>query len=242
MGMIGGAVGYNRPSAPLRELNEAHQGLDSQKRIKTSNMKESEIILYTTPNGEVKIDIRFEDETFWMTQKKVAHLFDVEVNTINYHLKEIFKSGELPEDSTIRKNRIVQTEGTRKVTRDVEFYNLDAIIAVGYRVNSFSATQFRIWANSVLKDYLIKGYAINEKRLAQKEQEILILKNGIQILNRAIEEKTVDNEWLATFTEGLSLLDDYDHDLLDTKGLTTKEAVKYNQGNHEYQAHQGSDS
>ena len=188
-------------------------------------MKESEIILYTTPNGEVKIDIRFEDETFWMTQKKVAHLFDVEVNTINYHLKEIFKSGELPEDSTIRKNRIVQTEGTRKVTRDVEFYNLDAIIAVGYRVNSFSATQFRIWANSVLKDYLIKGYAINEKRLAQKEQEILILKNGIQILNRAIEEKTVDNEWLATFTEGLSLLDDYDHELLDTKGLTTKEAV-----------------
>ena len=101
-------------------------------------MKESEIILYTTPQGDVKIDIRFEDETFWLTQKKLATLFDVEVNTINYHLKEIFKSGELSEDSTIRKIRIVQTEGTREVSRQVEFYNLDAIIAVGYRVNSIT--------------------------------------------------------------------------------------------------------
>ena len=101
-------------------------------------MKESEIILYTTPQGDVKIDIRFEDETFWLTQKKLVTLFDVEVNTINYHLKEIFKSGELSEDSTIRKIRIVQTEGTREVSRQVEFYNLDAIIAVGYRVNSIT--------------------------------------------------------------------------------------------------------
>ena len=101
-------------------------------------MKESEIILYTTPQGDVKIDIRFEDETFWLTQKKLVTLFDVEVNTINYHLKEIFKSGELFEDSTIRKIRIVQTEGTREVSRQVEFYNLDAIIAVGYRVNSIT--------------------------------------------------------------------------------------------------------
>ena len=127
-------------------------------------------------------------------------------------------------------------------SKDVKYYNLDVIISVGYRVKSKQGTQFRIWANKILKDYLLKGYAINEKRLAQKEKEVQVLKNGIQILNRAIEEKTVDNEWLATFTEGLSLLDDYDHDLLDTKGLTTKEAVKYNQGNHEYQAHQGSDS
>ena len=101
-------------------------------------MKESEIILYTTPQGDVKIDIRFEDETCWLTQKKLVTLFDVEVNTINYHLKEIFKSGELSEDSTIRKIRIVQTEGTREVSRQVEFYNLDAIIAVGYRVNSIT--------------------------------------------------------------------------------------------------------
>ena len=110
-------------------------------------------------------------------------------------------------------------------TRNIKYYNLDVIISVGYRVKSKQGTQFRIWANRVLKDYLIKGYAINEKRLAQKEQEVQILRNGIQILNRAIEEKTADNEWLATFAKGLSLLDDYDHELLDTRGLTTKAAI-----------------
>ena len=110
-------------------------------------------------------------------------------------------------------------------SRNIKYYNLDVIISVGYRVKSKQGTQFRIWANRILKDYLVKGYAINEKRLAQKEQEVQILKNGIQILNRAIEEKIADNEWLATFAEGLSLLDDYDHERLDTKGLTTKQAV-----------------
>lgn len=115
-------------------------------------MKESEIILYTTPQGEIKIDIRFEDETFWLSQKKMAALFGVDVRTVNEHLKNIFESGELEKDSTIRKFRIVQMEGTRKVKREIEFYNLDAIIAVGYRVNSYSATQFRIWAKKTLKE------------------------------------------------------------------------------------------
>lgn len=115
-------------------------------------MKESEIILYTTPQGEIKIDIRFENETFWLSQKKMAALFGVDVRTVNEHLKNIFESGELEKDSTIRKFRIVQMEGTRKVKREIEFYNLDAIIAVGYRVNSYSATQFRIWATKTLKE------------------------------------------------------------------------------------------
>ncbi len=122
-------------------------------------MKESEIILYTTPQGNVKVEIRFEEETFWMTQKKLAELFDVEVNTINYHLKEIFSSGELTEDSVIRKIRITASDGKKYLTN---FYNLDAIIAVGYRVNSYNATQFRICATERLRDYIIKGYAINE--------------------------------------------------------------------------------
>lgn len=115
-------------------------------------MKESEIILYTTPQGDVKIDIRFEDETFWLSQKKMAELFDVDVRTINEHLKNIYSSGELKENSTIRKFRIVQTEGKREVEREISFYNLDAIIAVGYRVNSQQATQFRIWATKTLKE------------------------------------------------------------------------------------------
>lgn len=109
------------------------------------------------------MEIRFEDETFWLTQKKLAELFGVEVQTINYHLKEIFKSGELLEEGTIRKIRIVQMEGNREVSRMVDFYNLDAIIAVGYRVNSYQATQFRIWATKVLREYLIKGFVMDEK-------------------------------------------------------------------------------
>lgn len=103
-------------------------------------------------------------------------------------------------------------------------YNLDAIISVGYRVKSVRATQFRIWATQTLKEYLVKGYVINEKRLAQKEQEVQILKDGIHILSRVIEEKTGNNEWLAVFSKGLNLLDDYDHELLDAKGVTNKEA------------------
>ena len=130
-------------------------------------MKESEIIFYTGPSGAVKVEIRYEAETFWLTQKKLSELFGVEVQTINYHLKEIFKSGELSEKSTIRKIRIVQREGTREVSREVDFYNLDAIIAVGYRVSSFEATQFRIWATGVLKDFLIKGFAMDDERLKQ---------------------------------------------------------------------------
>jgi hypothetical protein len=133
-------------------------------------MQESEIIFYRSKNGKVKIEIRFEEETFWLTQKKLAELFGVEVQTINYHLKEIFKSGELEEDSTIRKIRIVQTEGKREVSRMVDFYNLDAIIAVGYRVNSYQATQFRIWATNVLKEFLLKGFVLDDERLKQGQR------------------------------------------------------------------------
>ena len=100
---------------------------------------QNNIIFYTTPDGHVNIQVQLEDETFWLTQKRMAELFGVETNTVNYHLKEILKSGELQENSTIRKIRIVQKEGYREVSREVDFYHLDAIIAVGYRVNSYQA-------------------------------------------------------------------------------------------------------
>ncbi len=126
---------------------------------------ESNLILYTTPDGHVNVQVQFEDGTFWLTQKRMAELFGVEVNTINYHLKEIFKSEELNEDSTIRKIRIVQQEGTRKVSRELDFYHLDAIIAVGYRVNSYQATRFRIWATNTLSEYITKGFILNDEML-----------------------------------------------------------------------------
>ncbi len=138
--------------------------------MKKESSSFSQFILYTASSGDVKLEVFLQDETLWLTQKMMAELFDVEVHTINYHLKEIFKSGELREDATIRKIRIVQNEGAREVSREVDFYNLDAIIAVGYRVNSKRATQFRIWATQILKEYIVKGFVLNDERLKQGER------------------------------------------------------------------------
>jgi hypothetical protein len=126
-----------------------------------------DIIFYSTPDGAVRVEVLYEGETFWMNQKRMAELFGIGVQTINHHLQDIYKSNELNEVATIRKISIVQTEGTREVSREVGFYNLDAIIAVGYRVNSREATQFRIWATQVLREYLIKGFVMDDERFKQ---------------------------------------------------------------------------
>lgn len=124
-----------------------------------------EFLIFTTKTGEQSIEARYEDETIWLSQKLMATLFAVGVNTINYHLKEIYESGEVAPEATIRKIRTVQQEGTRQIARVVDFYNLDAIISVGYRVNSVRATQFRQWATQVLREFAIKGYVLDKKRL-----------------------------------------------------------------------------
>jgi len=129
--------------------------------------REGEILFYAGPDGTTRLEVLFEDESFWLTQKRMADLFDVTVPTISYHLKEIFESGELAADPTIRKFLTVQTEGTRRVSRSVDYYNLDAIIAVGYRVNSRQATQFRQWSTAVLKDFIVKGFVLDDQRLKQ---------------------------------------------------------------------------
>ena len=123
------------------------------------------ILLYKSSNGNVTTEVTYIDESFWLTQKAMAQLFNVESNTITYHLKEVFKSGEIDEISTTRKIRVVQKEGNREVNREFDFYKLDVIIAVGYRVNSVRATQFRIWATQTLKEFIIKGFVINDEML-----------------------------------------------------------------------------
>lgn len=130
----------------------------------------NQFVLYTTEDGDVRLNLFLEDDTLWLSQKLIGELFQVESNTINYHIKEIYKSEELEEISTTRKFRVVQREGNRDVARDVTFYNLDMIIAVGYRVNSKRATQFRIWATKVLKEYIVKGFALDDERLKQGER------------------------------------------------------------------------
>lgn len=130
-------------------------------------MSESNIIFYSTPNGQVSVQVQYEDGSFWLTQKRMAELFGVDVRTINEHLQNIYHSAELQKEATVRKIRIVQQEGQREVSRELDFYNLDAIIAIGYRVNSYQATQFRIWATNTLKEFIVKGFVMDDERLKQ---------------------------------------------------------------------------
>ncbi len=125
----------------------------------------TEFLLYTAPSGEIKVEAFLHNETIWLSQKRMSELFGVDVTTINEHLKNIYKTNELDEVSTIGNFPIVQIEGKRKVRRDIRFYNLDAILSVGYRVNSIQATHFRMWATNTLKEYIIKGFVMDDNRL-----------------------------------------------------------------------------
>lgn len=127
----------------------------------------SNFILYTTPNGDVNLDILLQDENLWLTQKGISELFGVSKSTVSHHLSNIYSDGELDKLATVRKFRTVQKEGSRAVQRELEYYNLDAIISVGYRVNSTKATQFRIWATNTLKEFIIKGFVLDDERLKQ---------------------------------------------------------------------------
>ncbi|EPR72562.1 putative DNA-binding protein in cluster with Type I restriction-modification system [Winogradskyella psychrotolerans RS-3] len=191
----------------------------------------NQIEIYQAQDGSTQINVQFEEETVWLTQAQMAELFKKGRTTITEHINNIFKEGELTEDMVCRDFRHTTQHGAIKgktQSKNVKYYNLDVIISVGYRVKSRQGTQFRIWATQTLKDHLVQGYTINQKRLEQKEQEVKLLKDGIHILTRtvskAIEEKASDNIILETFAKGLSLLDDYDHEELDAKGLTTTEA------------------
>src|SRR5262245_19683706 len=126
---------------------------------------DSSLLLYQTEDGQTKIEVRLQDETVWLNQAQLCELFDKDKRTISEHIQNIFKEGELSPDSTVRKFRTVQTEGTREVTRQIDFYNLDVISSVGYRVSSHRGTQFRIWATQRLKEYLIKGFTLDDERL-----------------------------------------------------------------------------
>ena len=123
------------------------------------------IVLYTTQDGRVTVDVRFDKDNFWLTQKAMAELFGVKVPAVNKHLKNIYASGELVMDATISKMETVQTEGERQVAREQEYYNLDAVIAVGYRINSVAATRFRIWATQTLREFMVKGFVLNDEML-----------------------------------------------------------------------------
>jgi len=180
-----------------------------------------QIQIYEDPNGEMQIEVQFEQEMVWLNRHQMSILFGRDIKTIGKHVNNVFKEGELSKKSVVANFATTATDGK---SYQVAYYNLDVIISVGYRVKSKQGTQFRIWATSKLKELLVKGYAINRKRLAQKEQELKVLKDGIHILKRAWSDKpAATNEWLESFARGLSLLDDYDHENLDAKGNTIQE-------------------
>ena len=161
--------------------------------------QEGSIVLYQADGRNVPVQVAYHDETFWMTQKNIAALFDVNVRTISEHLKNIYETAELQQESTIRNFRIVRQEGSRQVAREISFYNLDAIIAVGYRVNSKQATQFRIWATSVLHEYIVKGFALNDDMLKNGRpfgddyfEELLARIRDIRTSERRFYQKITD--------------------------------------------------
>jgi hypothetical protein len=159
-----------------------------------SKSSSSDIIIYS--QGELELSISMSEETIWLTQKQLGDLFGIEVHTVNYHIKNIFKQKELDKNSTIRKIRIVQQEGNREVKRDVEHYNLDMIISIGYRVNSIVATKFRQWATSVLKKYIQNGYVINSEKITHErfkelENDVSLLKLKVEHISNSLEDNSL---------------------------------------------------
>ena len=190
-------------------------------------MDRGEIIIYKTADGETCLDVRMENDGVWLTQAQIAQLFGTEVPAISKHIRNIFQSGELECEATVSKMEIVRQEGERTVKRRLDTYNLDMILSVGYRVNSKNATQFRIWANKVLKEYLIKGYAVNSQAKAEQLEE---LKQTVHLLSNVLSAKDVTKSEaigllrvITDYTYGLDTLDRYDYQQLEVSATTTEE-------------------
>lgn len=183
------------------------------------NETDSKIIIYEDENGQINLDVSLENETVWLSQKQLEILFNRDKSVISRHIGNILKEGELDKNATVAKNAIVQKEGQREVSRNIEFYNLDMIISLGYRVNSKRATSFRIWATAILKEHLIKGYSLNQKRLKQKGLEELdktigLIKNTIDTSTLELSEAKGLLNVILNYSRTWSLLQGYDEDSL----------------------------
>ena len=184
-------------------------------------MTKSEIAIFQLDNGQAEIQVKLDNDTVWLSQKQMSDIFEKDSDTIGLHLKNIYQTGELDEASTTEYSSVVRMEGKRKVTRKIKFYNLDAIISVGYRVNSKRGTQFRIWANRVLKDYLVRGYVLNEQRLLQKAEQLKELQSSFKIIRNILKYKILTNDEssgllkiIADYSYALDILDRYDYQTL----------------------------
>nr|WP_294839836.1 virulence RhuM family protein [uncultured Methylotenera sp.] len=173
-------------------------------------------ILYTAPNGDVQLNVVLQEETVWLNQRGMESLFNVAKSTLSEHLKNIYDSGELAREATVRNFRTVQIEGGREVARNIDYYNLDAIISVGYRVNSYEATQFRIWATRTLKEYIIKGFVLDDERLKQGTQ-VFGKDYFDELLDRIREIRASERRFYQKITDIYALSADYDKNATLTK-------------------------
>ena len=186
-----------------------------------------EIIIFKSEDGQTKIDVRLQEETVWLNQYQIAELFCTDRTVILKHIKNIYSTHELEMDSTCAKHAQVRIEGKRTIKREIQFYNLDVILSVGYRVNSKRGTQFRIWSNSVLKDYLVKGYALREKRLKEKLENLHDLEKAVQLIQGSLDDqdlKLVEAKGLLTviteYAKSFILLNRFDSDTLEKEPVT----------------------
>lgn len=184
----------------------------------------SEIIIYQNQNNSTQIDVRFEGETFWLSLNEIAILFERDKSVISRHLKNIFNEGELDLKSTVAKNATVQQEGNRSISREIEYYNLDAILSVGYRVNSKQGTLFRIWATQRLKEHLVHGYTINQKRLDELQQTVQLIQKSIDPETNLSEAKGL-LEIISQYTQSFILLNQFDSNSIQAKNLN--EEISY---------------
>lgn len=189
---------------------------------KHQDMKNSNIKIYQTEDGKTEINVQLDQDTVWLNLNQLVELFERDKSVISRHIGNVFKEGELEKKATVAKYATVQNEGDRKVNREIEYFNLDVIISVGYRIRSHRGTQFRIWANNVLKEYLIKGYALNEKRLSQQNKQLKELKNSVKILGQALDYKALTNDEsigllkiISDYAYALDILDQYDYQKLE---------------------------
>lgn len=196
-------------------------------------MNESGIRIFQAEDGKTEIQVVVLAETVWLSQKQMGDLFEKDTDTIGLHLRKIYKSGELNEKTTTEKYSVVQKEGNRNVTRTLNLYNLDAIISVGYRVNSKRGIQFRIWANQVLKEFLLKGYALNERLLSSQNEQLKSLKESLLILTKIVNQKKLspdESEGLlkiiTDYAFALEILDQYDHQNLKISDTCDNELFK----------------
>jgi len=195
---------------------------------KSEFMEENKIVIYQTEDGQTQIDVRLDNDTVWLTQAQMVELFQTTKQNVSLHVGNVFKEGELEQESTVKEYLTVQKEGLREVARKVKYYNLDVIISVGYRVKSKRGTAFRIWARNVLKDFLVKGYAVNER---MRKEQIGELRQLVGMLGRTIQNQPLlsNDETNALFdvvtdyTYALDTLDDYDYQRITVKDTTQEE-------------------